>query len=301
MKLTGLIAAPHSPFRADHSLNLECVPQQAAHLAACGVNGAFVAGTTGECHSLTTAERVQLFAAWGEAAREHGVQFIAHIGHNNLPDARALAVAAQEAGADAISAMAPNFFKPKDAADLVDWFARITEPVSSMPFYFYDIPGMTGVKIDTVDFVLRAPNTLPGFVGVKYTNSDREQLRRILAMEAAPDMLWGCDEELLDGLQLGCQGAVGSSYNFAAAIYHRVMTAHMAGNLQEAQQWQARSLQLIETIAARGYMHSAKAVMPWVGVDCGPARPPLPQASSEDLNGLRVELEALGFFQWVHE
>ena len=109
MKLTGLIAAPHSPFCADHSLNLECVPQQAAHLAACGVNGAFVAGTTGECHSLTTAERAQLFAAWGEAAREHGVQFIAHIGHNNLPDARALAVAAQEAGADAISAMAPNF------------------------------------------------------------------------------------------------------------------------------------------------------------------------------------------------
>ena len=65
-------------FCADHSLNLECVPQQAAHLAACGVNGAFVAGTTGECHSLTTAERAQLFAAWGEAAREHGVIHRSH-------------------------------------------------------------------------------------------------------------------------------------------------------------------------------------------------------------------------------
>ena len=37
---------------------------------------------------------------------------------------------------------------------------------------------------------------------MKYTNPDREQLQRILAMEAAPDILWGCDEELLDGLKL---------------------------------------------------------------------------------------------------
>ena len=206
-------------------------------------------------------------------------------------------MAAQEAEPDAISAMAPNFFKTKHAADLVDWFTRITEPVPSMPFYFYDIPGMTGVMIDTADFVLRALDTLPGFVGVKYTNPDREQLQRILAMEAAPDILWGCDEELLDGLKLGCRGAVGSSYNFAAAIYHRVMTAYMAGNLQEAQQWQERSLQLIETIAARGYMHSAKAVMPWVGVDCGPARPPLPQASPKEFEQLANGPRNYGFFR----
>jgi dihydrodipicolinate synthase/N-acetylneuraminate lyase len=207
MKLTGLIAASHTPFHGDFSLNLNCVPEQAAHLAANGVAGAFVAGTTGECHSLTTDERAELFAAWGEAARAHGVKFIAHIGHNNLPDARALAVAAQRAGADAISAMAPIFFKPKDAAALVDWFAHITEPAREMPFYFYDIPVMTGVTIDTTEFVERAADELPAFAGVKYTNTDREQLRRILEMDGAPDMLFGCDEELLEGWELGCRGA----------------------------------------------------------------------------------------------
>ena len=98
MKLTGLIAAPHTPFHADFSLNLRCVNGQAAHLAANGVAGAFVAGTTGESHSLSTPERADLFAAWGESAPAQGVQFIAHIGHNNLPDACALAAAAREAG-----------------------------------------------------------------------------------------------------------------------------------------------------------------------------------------------------------
>jgi len=301
MKLTGLIAAPHTPFHGDFSLNLDCVPEQAAHLAANDVAGAFVAGTTGECHSLTTDERAELFAAWGEAARAHGVKFIAHIGHNNLPDARALAVAAQRAGADAISAMAPNFFKPTDAAALVEWFGRITEPAGGMPFYFYDIPVMTGVTIDTAEFVRRAADGLPGFVGVKYTNPDRAQLRRILEMNGAPDMLFGCDEELLEGWELGCRGAVGSTYNFSAPIYHRVMAAHAAGDMEEARRWQARSLKMVEIIAAHGFTQSAKAVMHWVGVNCGPARPPLPQCSSADLEVLRGELEAMGFFEWVDE
>ena len=275
MKLTGLIAAPHTPFHSDFSLNLDCVPQQAAYLAAHGVSGAFVAGTTGECHSLTTDERAELFALWGEAA--------------------------QAAGADAIGAMAPNFFKPADAVALVDWFARITEPAREMPFYFYDIPMMTGVTIDTAELVQRVAEKVPAFSGVKYTNPDREQLRRILETGTAPDMLFGCDEELLEGWELGCRGAVGSSYNFAALIYHRVIAAHAAGDLEEARRWQVRSARMIETIAAHGYMASAKAVMGWVGVNCGPARPPLPQQSTEELETLRGELESLGFFEWIDE
>jgi len=301
MKLTGLIAAPHTPFNADFSLNLDRVPYQAAHLAANGVTGAFVAGTTGESHSISTPERIEIFNAWGEVARAKGVQFIAHIGHNNLPDARALAAAAREAGADAVSAMAPNFFKPADAAALLDWFQRIVEPAAGMPFYFYDIPGFTGVTIDTAEFVQRAVEALPGFVGVKYTNPDCEQLERILAMDNAPDMLWGCDEKLLDGWELGCRGAIGSSYNFGAGIYHRVMEAHAAGDLETAREWQARSWKMIETIAGHGYMHSAKAVMGMAGVDCGPARPPLPQGNDADREKLRGELEAIGFFDWINE
>ena len=299
MKLTGLIAAPHTPFHGDFSLNLDCVSQQAAHLAAHGVSGAFVAGTTGECHSLTTDERAGLFAVWGEAARSNGVKFIAHIGHNNLPDAQALAVAAKRAGADAISAMAPNFFKPVDTAAMVDWFARITEQVQEMPFYFYDIPVMTGVTIDTAELVQRAADALPGFVGVKYTNIDRAQLRRILEMENAPDMLFGCDEELFEGWELGCRGAVGSTYNFAAPLYRRIQAAHERGEMEAAESDQARSAGMIGMFKERDYLPTAKAVMALVGIDCGPVRPPLSRLSPTQIGTLRDELDAMGFFDWA--
>ena len=49
---------------------------------------------------------------------------------------------------------------------------------------------------------------------------------------------------------------------------------------------------MIETIAAHGYMYSAKAIMSWIGVDCGPARPSAPRSKDSDQNTLRAELEA---------
>ena len=72
----------------------------------------------------------------------------------------------------AISAMAPFLFKPEDAGQLLDWFTLIVDPAGRMPFYFYDIPAMTGVTIDTHEFVRRPQETLPGFAGVKYSNQN---------------------------------------------------------------------------------------------------------------------------------
>ena len=137
MKLNGLIAAVHTPMHDDFTVDYDRVPAQAEHLAKCGAGGAFVTGTTGESHSLTTEERLRMFDAWGRAAHRNGLKFIAHVGHNNLPDAQALVVSARDSGADAISAMAPNFFKPTDAQSLCDWFVKMTKPASELLFYFY--------------------------------------------------------------------------------------------------------------------------------------------------------------------
>jgi N-acetylneuraminate lyase len=299
MKLNGLIAAVHTPMHADFTVNYDRVPAQAEHLAKNGTSGVFVTGTTGECHSLTTGERLKLFDAWGRVAHRNGLKFIAHVGHNNLPDAQALVRSARDAGADAISAMAPNFFKPADAEALCDWFAEVVAPAPEMPFYFYDIPGMTGVTINTAELVEHAAEKIPGMVGVKYTNPDREQLRAMLSMNGhAPDMLFGCDEELLEGLKIGCRGAVGSSYNFSGSLYQRIISAFDEGDTVAAKRDQARSAEMIRTIVKYNYTPAAKAVMAMVGVDCGPARPPLRALSSKSTGNLKHDLEAIGFFDW---
>jgi len=300
MKLTGLIAAPHTPCNADYSLNPEAVAKQAWHLSNTGVKGVFVGGTTGECHSYSTEERIELFKAWGDAAKANGLVNIAHVGHNNLPDAQALAEVAQESGADAIGAMAPNFFKPRSVEELLAWFALITEAAPELPFYFYDIPGMTGVSLDTAEFLRKGCDLIPSLAGVKFTNPDQELLAECMQVaDGAFDILFGTDEKLLEGLRLGCRGAVGSSYNFAAPIYCKIIEAFDCRDLESAKHWQTRSIALVDVLYKYDYLPAAKMVMKMIGIDCGPARPPLANLKGSEASELEKELEELSFFDWI--
>ena len=300
MKLKGLIAAVHTPMHDDFNVNYDRVPAQAEHLAKGGASGAFVTGTTGESHSLTTEERLRMFDAWGLAAHRNGLKFIAHVGHNNLPDAQALVRSARDSGADAISAMAPNFFKPADAQSLCDWFVEVTKLAPELPFYFYDIPSMTGVMVETDAFLDIARERLPGFVGVKFTNQDYDLLQRCMANTSVKaDMMFGTDERLIEGLGFGCVGAVGSTYNFASPLYLRIINAFNRGDMESANEDQARSLQMIKRMYQSGFAAACKAAMGFAGVDCGPVRPPIDRISAENLVSLRKDLEEMGFFDWA--
>ena len=300
MKLTGLIAAPHTPCNADYSLNTEAVAKQARHLADTGVKGVFVGGTTGECHSYSTEERIQLFKAWGSEAKANGLVNIAHVGHNNLPDAQVLVEAAQTSGANAIGAMAPTFFKPASADELIDWFALFTKVAPELPFYFYDIPSMTGVSLDTADFLRRGRERLPSLVGVKFTNPDQDLLKECMQVEdGAFDLLFGTDEKLLEGLEVGCRGAVGSSYSVAAPIYRKIIQSFEEGDFASAKQHQEHSIKFIDILYKYGYLPATKALLEMLGVPCGPARPPLGNLTETARSSLKKELKEIGFFDWV--
>ena len=91
LKLHGLVAAVHTPFKADGSLNPSSVDAQAKLLASQGIKLAFITGSTGESSSMQLEERKEIYSAWKEASAKHGVEVIAHTGSNSVWDARELA------------------------------------------------------------------------------------------------------------------------------------------------------------------------------------------------------------------
>ena len=109
--IEGLIAAPLTPMNIDGSLRLDVIEKQAEFLARNGVKGAFVCGSTGESMSLTVQERLLVAERWVKAA-EGDFKVIVHVGHTSLGDIKTMASHALKAGAYAVSAMAPCFFRP---------------------------------------------------------------------------------------------------------------------------------------------------------------------------------------------
>jgi len=300
LRLHGLVAATHTPFHADGSLNLAVVEQQAAHLVARGVNHAFIGGTTGESSSLALEERRALSERWMAVTRGSPLQVIVHAGANCLADARALAAQAQQLGALAVSALAPSYFKPGSVGALVDCVADIAAAAPALPFYYYEIPLLTGVNLSPSEFLARAAERIPNFAGIKFTSNNLMEYQLCRAFrDGAFDIPFGFDEIMLGALALGATGAVGSSFNFAAPIYTRLIAAFQRGDLAAARAEQMRSVCVIQALAARGYMGAAKATMKMLGVDVGPARLPNGSLNAEQTKKLQSDLEALGFFDWI--
>ena len=169
-----------------------------------------------------------------------------------------------------------------------------------LPFYFYDIPGFTGVQLSMPEFLKTAPERVPTLAGLKFTNPDLIAYQSCLRVQPGKfDIAWGLDECLLAALAVGAVGAVGSSYNFAAPIYHRLMEAFSRGDLEAARAEQHRSCNSSTCWPALAIMAAAKAVMGMLGVDVGPARLPNTNLTAEQTKSLKKGLEALGFFEWV--
>src|SRR5262249_54096156 len=147
------------------------------------------------------------------------LRLIVHVGSNCLADARALAAQARSLGATAIAALAPSYFKPGSVDALIACCAEIAGAAPDVPFYFSAFPSMTGVRRPIPEFLANAPDRIPTLAGLKFTNPDLMAFQACLrAGDGRFDILWGVDESLLAALALGAEGAVGSTYNFAAPI-----------------------------------------------------------------------------------
>ncbi|MGE0759216.1 MAG: dihydrodipicolinate synthase family protein [Pirellulaceae bacterium] len=286
-----LIAPPVTPFRADGQLNLSVVGQQAALLAETQVDGVFVAGTTGECASLTLDERLSLASRWMEAARPLELDVIVQVGDNCQSDAIRMAAHAQEIGADATAAYSPSYFRPADVEALIEFLVPVAEAAGDLPFYFYDIPPTTNVRLPMLEFLERAKPRIPNLVGIKYSNTDLVQLQECLrAGSGEYQVLFGCDEILITGIVLGVHGAIGSTYNFAGPLYRRMEAAFRHGDLATVRACQLRSVDLVQKLSSFGFLAALKETMKLFGIDCGPVRSPLRNLSEEQRERLRGEL-----------
>jgi N-acetylneuraminate lyase len=286
-----LIAAPFTPMNADGSLNLARVADYARHLVASGVRGVFVGGTSGEGQSLTVEERLALVETWARDSQRPKLELFIHVGHNSQADVARLAAHAQSIGADSIAMHAPTWFKGQSLDGLIEFCVVVAAAAPSLPFYLYDIPKITGVQLSSAEFLKQAKRRIPTLAGLKYTNPDCVTAQECIQLNNGEfDILWGSDEALLAGVALGASGAVGSTYNFAAPLYLRMLAAVDAGDWQTARSEQAKSIAMVRIFEKFNTLAALKYGMAIVGVDCGPLRPPVGNLSDADKHRLRTEL-----------
>ena len=296
--LEGLVAAVFTPFDGRGDVDVEKIPVIVEFLAGQDVAGIYICGSTGEAPSLTVDERKVVAGVYVESAKGR-MRTIVQTGHTCLRDCQDLGAHAAMIGADAISSVAPYYFKPPDVETLVAFLRESAASAPNLPFYYYHIPALSGVVTDPVAFLELGGEKIPSLRGIKYTDADLCPFNACQDVGGGKfDVLFGRDEMYLAGLAAGSRGAVGSTYNLAPALYHRIRRAFESGDMDEAREWQRKSVAMIRVLIGNGGDAGIKYAMRRNGIDCGPRRLPVKQISEVEKREIDRQLEKLGFDDW---
>lgn len=289
-KLTGLIAAPHTPFTADGSVNYPVIDQIATHLIEQGVKGAYVCGTTGEGIHCSVDERKKIAERWVSASGGK-LSITLHTGALSIADSLELSRHAETLDIFATSVIGPCFFKPGNIDDLVEYCRINAAAAPSKGFYYYH-SGMSGVNLDMEQFLQVAADKIPNLTGMKFNSSDMYEYQRCVRVNNGQfDIPFGVDEFLPAGLACGAVGAVGSTYNYAAPLYHRLIDSFNRGDQQDVAACMDKVIAIIRVLVQYGGVAAGKVAMKLHGIDVGdprrPLRPMTEQQKQEALQAFR--------------
>ena len=268
-KFKGIFPALLTPFDENGDICFSSLRVLVEKLLAQGVKGFYVDGSTGEAFLLTFEERKAIIKAVAEYARGR-CTLIAQIGCISTRQAVALARFAQSCGYDAVSSVAPFYYK-FSFAEIKKYYFDIADAVD-IPVLIYNIPVLSGVNLSVEQMGEFFSD--PRFIGVKHTSTDYFALRQFKTAFPEKVMLNGFDETFLAGLSMGADGAIGSTYNFMAERFLRIHKAFTEGDIGQAAALQEQADKIIALLCKYGVIPGCKAILTQAGVPMGDCRPP---------------------------
>jgi dihydrodipicolinate synthase/N-acetylneuraminate lyase len=228
MPLSGAIAAAVTPLRnGGRHLDEETVPRLIAFLAAGGLDGVLVCGTTGEGVLLSLEERRRVAERF-LATRPDGFQVAVHAGAQTTADTVALAAHAEGMGADAVAVIAPPYF-PLDEDELLRHFLSAANACTRLPFYVYEFAARSGYAIP-IGVIERLRERAPNLRGLKVSDTPIAAVEPYLRLDGL-DVFIGSEPLVLDGLAGGAVGAVSG----LATAWPSVVAELVHGRSEEAQ------------------------------------------------------------------
>ena len=278
MKLTGAVAAAVTPLReGGRSLDLASVEPLAAFLTDGGVDGALVAGTTGEGVLLTLDERRRLTERWLEA-RPAGFAVAVHAGAQTTHDTVAIAAHARDHGADAVAVIAPPYY-PLDEEELFLHLSSAAHACDPLPFYVYEFEDRSGYAIP-IPVIERLRGAAPNVTGLKVSDQPFDAVKPYLV--TGLDAFVGQERLALEGMDAGAVGSVSG----LATAWPDVIARLVHDRAADAD---ARVTELRDGLDGIPFQAALKVVLSDRGVlTSADVRPPLRPLTSDEIERVRA-------------
>jgi 4-hydroxy-tetrahydrodipicolinate synthase len=275
MRLGGILTAMVTPFDSKGDLDEDATARLVRHLLENGSDGLVLAGSTGEGATMTDEEKVRL---WEIGVAESGdAPIIAGTGTYDTRHSVELTERAHEVGVDAMLVVTPYYVRPNRRGIKAHYEA--VAAATDRPIVAYNIPSRTATDMPN-DLLAELAADIENVTAVKQARY--EDLAPIEGM----DLLAGNDDVLAKVMDMGGTGGICVASNLIGADMRRIIDE--PDNRHEIED-ALRDLYKAMTVTTNPI--PVKTAVNMVGLDAGPVRLPLVEASEEERAVIREALE----------
>lgn len=278
-----------TPFNEDGSVDFSGAQKLALHLVNNGSKGLVISGTTGESPTLSKQEKLDLFKAIVEAVGDTGVVF-AGTGSNSTLDSARLTEEASKLGIDGIMAVTPYYNKPNQEG-LYQHFMAIGN-ATALPVLLYNVPGRTGVNMlpETVARLAQKEN----IVALKEACGNTDQVSALKTLVSDKFMIYSGDDSMtLPMLSVGGYGVISVASHVAAKKIEQMITAFIAGNIQESSRHHLELYPLYKAMFVTTNPIPVKRAVALAGLPSGKPRLPIVEANAAETAVVKKAMESL--------
>jgi 4-hydroxy-tetrahydrodipicolinate synthase len=283
-EIKGLLTAMATPFDESGAVDHDAARRLAAYLLEHGSHGLVIAGSTGECPTLTDAEEIELLKAVRAEVGDETL-IICGTGTNDTRHSCELTRMAAEAGADASLVVVPYYNKPNPAG-IRAHFETVAGAVPDLPMVMYNIPSRVVINADPK--LLGELGAVDNIVAVKQAND--EELGPIEGLT----LLAGNDNVFLRVLEFGGGGGITVASHIVGDRMREMWDAAQAGEIEKARQIDAEITPVYEATSVTTNPIPLKAALEMLGLCADRLRLPLVSADAEQRAAIKAGLDAAG-------
>ena len=284
-----VLTAMVTPLTEDGSIDLSGAQELAAHLVdRQSHDGLVVFGTTGESPTIGDAEQHAVLEAVMDAVGDRAT-VIAGVGTNDTAHSIEKAQSAARLGVHGLLVVTPYYNRPPQEG-LLRHFTAVADS-TDLPVMLYDIPPRSSIPIEVETLVRAAEH--PKIVAVKDAKGD---LGAVAWTLARTDLVYYSGEDMLNLplLSLGAVGVVSVVGHVVGPRLAELVAAVETGDLVKARAVNESLLPIYTGIFRSQGVIMVKAALRELRLPSGPVRPPLVDATAEQVAQLREDLTAGG-------
>ena len=288
-----LITAMVTPFKKEdaNQIDYDATKKVVEHLVKTGTDTILVAGTSGECPTLSHDEEIQLLKfvkqTLIEISPETKIMFGA--GSNNTQTAAMMAKMGEENGADSILTVCPYYNKPNQQG-MIEHFSAVAS-ATKLPVILYNVPSRTIVSL-TAQSIFTLVERNQNIVALKEASNNFDLITEIRTKLSNKEFkIYSGDDSLtLPMLNIGADGVISVASHLVGEELQEMLAAYEKLDLEKAKKIQNKLFPLFTALFEEPNPTCIKEALGIIGLCSSALRLPLVNLSQEQLLSLQQVL-----------